>query len=64
MGVGRYADNWRASRKAYQAILTAQATNAYLPIQKAETTQVLYDIMKTPEVRQSASAILFLFTCI
>lgn len=67
MGIGRYADNWRASRKACQAILTAQAnTNVHLPIQKAEATQLLYDIVKTPEVRRSASssAIFFLFTCI
>lgn len=60
MGIARYADGWRASRKASQAILTAQAADEHLPIQKAEVTQLIYDIMKTPEVCSNASITIFI----
>jgi cytochrome P450 len=50
MAISRYNDNWKVQRKAAQTVLTPQATNRHLPIQKAEATQLMYDILKTPQV--------------
>ena len=50
MGISRYNDNWKVQRKAAQTILTPQATNRHLPIQRAEATQLMYDFLKTPQV--------------
>jgi cytochrome P450 len=50
MAVSRYNDNWKVQRKAAQAVLTPQATNRHLPIQKAEATQLMYDCLKSPQV--------------
>ncbi|KAJ7595473.1 cytochrome P450, partial [Mycena floridula] len=49
MGLAPYAATWRILRKATQAILTTQASNDHLPIQKAESTQLVYDILQAPE---------------
>lgn len=35
-------------------ILTPQACTDHLPIQLAEASQLLYDLLKTPEVRYAA----------
>jgi hypothetical protein len=51
VGICRYNDNWKILRKAAQAILTPQATFRHLPIQKAESTQLVFDMLKYPQVR-------------
>ncbi|KAJ7604491.1 cytochrome P450 [Roridomyces roridus] len=45
----RYGDTWRALRRAAHSILTPKATARHLPIQIAEATQLLYDMLCTPE---------------
>ncbi|KAJ7642170.1 cytochrome P450 [Roridomyces roridus] len=49
VGLGRYGDTWRTQRKTAHAILGAQAVARLLPIQRAEATQLLYDLLSTPE---------------
>ncbi|KAJ7586976.1 cytochrome P450 [Mycena floridula] len=49
IALARYADTWRNLRKAVHTILTPQATNRHLPIQKAEATQLMYDTLQNPE---------------
>ncbi|KAJ7445958.1 cytochrome P450 [Mycena galericulata] len=44
-----YGDTWRTLRRAAHAILTPQATARHLPIQQAEATQLLHDILCTPQ---------------
>jgi hypothetical protein len=51
IGICRYNDSWKILRKAAQAILTPQATLRHLPIQKAESTQLMFDMLKSPQVR-------------
>ncbi|KII89847.1 hypothetical protein PLICRDRAFT_40022 [Plicaturopsis crispa FD-325 SS-3] len=45
----RYGDIWRSMRKTAHTILTPQGADRHLPIQQAETTQLLYDLLHTPE---------------
>lgn len=45
------AEDWRILRRAAHSILTPQACTQHLPIQRAEATQLMYDILKNPEVR-------------
>ncbi|KAJ6480488.1 cytochrome P450 [Mycena vitilis] len=40
---------WKIQRKAAGTVLTPQATIQHLPIQRAEATQLLYNILQTPE---------------
>ncbi|KAJ7859331.1 cytochrome P450 [Mycena olivaceomarginata] len=47
---------WKTERRASAAILTPQATNQHLPIQRAEAIQLLYDILHSPQ-RYSLSVI-------
>lgn len=49
MVLARYGENWRILRKAAHAILTPNAVAAHVPIQIAESIQVMYDFLKTPE---------------
>ncbi|KAJ7677836.1 cytochrome P450 [Mycena polygramma] len=42
-------ENWRILRKAAHTILTPQASLRHLPIQKAETLQLIRDILHAPE---------------
>lgn len=51
MGISRYNDSWKKLRKAAQVLLNVQAANKHFPIQKAEATQLMYDIAKSPKVR-------------
>lgn len=51
VGISRYNDSWKTLRKAAQVLLTPQAANRHIPIQKAEATQLMYDIAKSPKVR-------------
>ncbi|KAJ6498501.1 cytochrome P450 [Mycena vitilis] len=47
--LARYNGNWRTLRKAAHAILTPQASIRHLPIQIAETVQLVRDILHSPE---------------
>ncbi|KAJ7589618.1 cytochrome P450 [Mycena floridula] len=44
-----YTEQWRTLRKAAHTILTPQASKRHLPIQEAEATQLMYDLLKDPE---------------
>jgi len=50
VGLSRYNDSWKALRKAAQVLLTPQAVKKHLPIQQAEATQLMYDIVNFPQV--------------
>ncbi|KAJ3873641.1 cytochrome P450 [Lentinula edodes] len=50
MVLARYGSKWRILRKTAHAILTPHAVTAHLPIQIAESTQVMYDLLKAPEL--------------
>ncbi|KAJ7589614.1 cytochrome P450 [Mycena floridula] len=45
----RYTEVWRTLRKAAHTILSPQASNRHLPMQKAEAIQLMYDLLKDPE---------------
>ncbi|KAK7052035.1 putative cytochrome P450 [Favolaschia claudopus] len=49
MAVSRYSESWRTLRKAAHTILTSQACTNHLPIQSAEASQLLHDILCCPE---------------
>ncbi|KAJ7898542.1 cytochrome P450 [Mycena olivaceomarginata] len=49
MVLARSTSTWKTLRKTSGAILTAQATAQHLPIQQAEATQLLYDILLSPQ---------------
>jgi hypothetical protein len=44
------APAWKTQRRAAAAILTPQATSKHLPIQRAEATQLLHNILHSPQV--------------
>ena len=43
-----YGQGWRALRKAVQGLLSVTAVDALLPVQEAEATQTLYEILNNP----------------
>ncbi|KAJ7276612.1 cytochrome P450 [Mycena rebaudengoi] len=49
LALARYTEDWRALRRAAHAILTPQASARQLPIQQAEATQLLHDILRQPQ---------------
>ncbi|KAJ7235219.1 cytochrome P450 [Mycena rebaudengoi] len=49
MALARYTENWRTLRRTAHAILTPQASARHLPIQQAEATQLLHDILRRPQ---------------
>ncbi|KAF8191110.1 cytochrome P450 [Mycena galopus ATCC 62051] len=49
MVLARSTSTWKILRKTSGAILTPQATAQHLPIQRAEATQLLYDILRSPQ---------------
>ncbi|KAJ7108007.1 cytochrome P450 [Mycena crocata] len=49
MVLARYTDNWRTLRRTAHAILTPQASLRHLPIQQAESRQLLHDILLRPQ---------------
>ncbi|KAJ7763169.1 cytochrome P450 [Mycena maculata] len=62
--LARYGDTWRTLRRTAHAILTPQATSRHLPIQLAEATQLLHDILRTPQgfythVQRYSSSVIF-----
>ncbi|OAL19209.1 hypothetical protein AYO22_09970 [Fonsecaea multimorphosa] len=44
-----YGQGWRALRRAVQAMLNATAVDGLLPVQDAEASQTLFELMTTPE---------------
>ncbi|KAJ7279289.1 cytochrome P450 [Mycena rebaudengoi] len=49
MALARYNETWRTLRRVAHAILTPQASARHLPIQQAEATQLLHDILCQPQ---------------
>ncbi|KAJ7621451.1 cytochrome P450 [Roridomyces roridus] len=47
--LARYTENWRTLRRAAHTILTPQESRKHLPIQQAEATQLLHDILSQPD---------------
>ncbi|KAJ6482546.1 cytochrome P450 [Mycena sanguinolenta] len=47
--LSRYSEKWKILRRAAQAILTPQASARHLPIQQAETIQLMHDLLRSPE---------------
>ncbi|KAJ7444623.1 cytochrome P450 [Mycena galericulata] len=61
-------DTWRVLRRAAHAILTPQAAARHLPIQQAEATQLLHDILCTPQsfynhIRRYSSSVILSVLC-
>lgn len=42
---------WKDFRRVLREILSREACARHLPIQRAEATQLMYDLLKQPEVR-------------
>ncbi|KAF8209631.1 cytochrome P450 [Mycena galopus ATCC 62051] len=49
MAFGRYGETWRTLRRTAHAILTPQASARHFPIQQAEASQLLHDILCQPQ---------------
>ncbi|KAF5367063.1 hypothetical protein D9758_003939 [Tetrapyrgos nigripes] len=49
LALTRYSDTWRTLRKVAHSILTPNAVVAHQPIQVAEATQLMYDMLHSPE---------------
>ncbi|KAJ6535753.1 cytochrome P450 [Mycena capillaripes] len=49
MGFARATQSWKTLRKAAGTILTPQASARHLPIQRAEATQLLHNILHSPQ---------------
>ncbi|KAJ5777836.1 hypothetical protein N7520_001082 [Penicillium odoratum] len=47
--LAQYGPTWKAMRKAFMGILNVNATDALLPIQLAESTQTMCDLLDDPE---------------
>ncbi|KAJ7677806.1 cytochrome P450 [Mycena polygramma] len=63
LALARYTESWRTLRRTAHTILTPQASTRHLPIQQAEATQLLYDILRQPEsfynhVRRYSSSVI------
>ena len=43
--------NWSLLRRAARSVMTVQKCAEHLPIQRAESIQFMYDVMKDPQVR-------------
>ncbi|KAJ7143019.1 cytochrome P450 [Mycena epipterygia] len=49
LALARYGETWKTLRRATHSVLMPQATARHLPIQKAEATQLLHDILRSPD---------------
>ncbi|KAJ7843055.1 cytochrome P450 [Mycena olivaceomarginata] len=49
MVLSRYTENWRTLRRTAHTILTPQASARHLPIQQAEASQLLHDLLRHPQ---------------
>ncbi|KAG8896943.1 hypothetical protein FRB99_008554 [Tulasnella sp. 403] len=63
MVLAHYTDDWRALRRAAHEILTPQACMKHLPIQQAEATQLMFDLLTNPSefytsVRRYSSSVI------
>ncbi|KAG8997242.1 hypothetical protein FRB90_012552 [Tulasnella sp. 427] len=63
MVLAHYTDDWRALRRAAHEILTPQACEQHLPIQQAEATQLMHDLLTRPNdfytsVRRYSSSVI------
>ncbi|KAL0565905.1 hypothetical protein V5O48_016113 [Marasmius crinis-equi] len=58
MALARYGEDWRTLRRAAHAILTPQMSAKHIPIQYAEATQLLFDILRTPDVRRYSNSVI------
>ncbi|KAF9024651.1 cytochrome P450 [Hymenopellis radicata] len=47
--LARHNGDWRVLRKGAHTVLTPQAAARHIPIQQAEATQLMYDLMREPE---------------
>ncbi|KAF9024669.1 cytochrome P450 [Hymenopellis radicata] len=45
----RHDGDWRVLRKGAHTVLTPQAAARHIPIEQAEATQLMYDLMREPE---------------
>lgn len=52
-GFHALAQFWRRCRRLAQTMFTKEACATYLPVQQAEATQLMYDLLNEPEVRSS-----------
>ncbi|KAJ8078278.1 hypothetical protein PM082_000484 [Marasmius tenuissimus] len=49
LSLAHYGDTWRTLRRTAHTILTPQMCAKHLPIQYAETTQLLFDVLHNPD---------------
>ncbi|KAI0793050.1 cytochrome P450 [Irpex lacteus] len=49
MFLARYGEKWRSLRRGAHEILTPQASMNHRPMQDAESAQLMYDILRSPE---------------
>ncbi|KAK1229647.1 hypothetical protein PQX77_007283 [Marasmius sp. AFHP31] len=49
LAFGRYTEEWKKQRKAAHAILSSTAVVGHVPIQMAESIQLVYDLIQTPQ---------------
>ncbi|KAK7016892.1 putative cytochrome P450 [Favolaschia claudopus] len=56
MALARYSDKWRSLRTTAHTILTPQASLRHIPMQRAEATQLLHDILHDPETYREANS--------
>ncbi|KAJ7640278.1 cytochrome P450 [Mycena polygramma] len=48
-GVAHYGELWKTMRKTAHSILSPTAATRHLPIQRAESTQLMHDILHSPQ---------------
>ena len=48
--LARYTDTWKSMRRVAHDVLTREACMDHLPIQRAEATQLMYDLLEQPQV--------------
>ncbi|KAG9011259.1 hypothetical protein FRB94_003267 [Tulasnella sp. JGI-2019a] len=61
--LARYSDYWRSMRRGAHEILTIEACKQHLPIQQAEATQLMHDLLTRPKdfytsVRRYSSSVI------
>ncbi|KAF8510750.1 cytochrome P450 [Gautieria morchelliformis] len=49
LALARYGKNWRTLRRAAHELLTRNACERHLPIQEAESTQLMYEFLTRPQ---------------
>ncbi|EIN08308.1 cytochrome P450, partial [Punctularia strigosozonata HHB-11173 SS5] len=64
LAICQASNNWRLLRKAANSLLTPQSAVKHIPLQRAESLQLMYDVMKAPErtwwhLRRAATSAVF-----